>query len=142
MKQGTVWSHGPIVRPHVSLVAFRDVFCQYSCDRPVSPSDRTGAKSKLHSLLTMRPHRVPRDRTPNVALVWCGGWVTFGLGRKRGPNVTDGGLGEASGAWVNIGRVYRNSKLIQSQDQLNVWPWLHQGSKRDLVLILGGLAAS
>ncbi|MED6197475.1 hypothetical protein PIB30_056832, partial [Stylosanthes scabra] len=62
-KQGTVRSHDPIVRPHVSLGAFRDASCQYPRDCTVSPSDRAGAKSKLQSLLTVRPHRVPHDRT-------------------------------------------------------------------------------
>ncbi|MED6160579.1 hypothetical protein PIB30_052738 [Stylosanthes scabra] len=62
-KQGTVRSHSPIVRPHVSLEAFRDVSCQYSCDRTVLPRDRVGAKSKLQSLLTVQPHRVRRVRT-------------------------------------------------------------------------------
>ncbi|MED6175949.1 hypothetical protein PIB30_083187 [Stylosanthes scabra] len=62
-KQGTVQSHSPIVRPHVSLGAFRDAFCQYPCDRMVPLCNRVGAKSKLKSLLTVRPHRVPRDRT-------------------------------------------------------------------------------
>ncbi|MED6199568.1 hypothetical protein PIB30_077166 [Stylosanthes scabra] len=37
MKQGTVRSHGPIVRPHVSLGAFWDAFCLYPRDCTVSP---------------------------------------------------------------------------------------------------------
>ncbi|MED6221936.1 hypothetical protein PIB30_059561 [Stylosanthes scabra] len=42
-KQGTVRSHGPIVRPHMSLGAFRDASYQYPRHRTVSPSDRAGA---------------------------------------------------------------------------------------------------
>ncbi|MED6124755.1 hypothetical protein PIB30_061882 [Stylosanthes scabra] len=61
-KQSIVWSHDPIVRPHMSLGAFRDAFCQYPCDCTVSTRDRADAKSKLQSLLTVRPHRVPCDR--------------------------------------------------------------------------------
>ncbi|MED6213127.1 hypothetical protein PIB30_090228, partial [Stylosanthes scabra] len=62
-KQGTVQSHGPIVRPHVSLGAFWDAFCKYPHDCTVQLHDRAGVKSKLQSLLTVRPHSVPRDRT-------------------------------------------------------------------------------
>ncbi|MED6135414.1 hypothetical protein PIB30_046229 [Stylosanthes scabra] len=62
-KRGTVRSHGPIVRPHVSLGAFRDAFCQYPRDPKVPSHDRAGAKSKLQSLFTVRLHRVPRDHT-------------------------------------------------------------------------------
>ncbi|MED6189392.1 hypothetical protein PIB30_095598 [Stylosanthes scabra] len=63
MKQGTVRSHGPIVRPHVSLGAFRDAFHQHPHDRTVLSRDRAGAKSKLQFLLTVRRHGVLRDCT-------------------------------------------------------------------------------
>ncbi|MED6138572.1 hypothetical protein PIB30_075503 [Stylosanthes scabra] len=63
MKQGTVRSHGPIVRPHMSLGAFRDAFCQHPRDRTIPSRNRAGAKSKLQFLLTVQRHSVPRDRT-------------------------------------------------------------------------------
>ncbi|MED6199816.1 hypothetical protein PIB30_079443, partial [Stylosanthes scabra] len=63
MKQGTVRSHGPIVRPHVFLGAFQDAFYQYPCDHTVPSRDRAGAKSMLQFLLTVRLHGVPRERT-------------------------------------------------------------------------------
>ncbi|MED6139785.1 hypothetical protein PIB30_087222, partial [Stylosanthes scabra] len=62
-KQGTVWSHGPLVRPHESLGAFRDEFCPHPHDCTVPSCDRAGTKSKLHILLSVRPHGVPCDRT-------------------------------------------------------------------------------
>ncbi|MED6148710.1 hypothetical protein PIB30_055384 [Stylosanthes scabra] len=37
-KQGTVRSHDPVMRPHVSLGAFWDAFCQYSCNHTVLPA--------------------------------------------------------------------------------------------------------
>ncbi|MED6212194.1 hypothetical protein PIB30_080879, partial [Stylosanthes scabra] len=62
-KQGTVRSHGPLVRPHVSLGAFRDELCQHPRDLTVPSRDRAGTKSKLHSLLTVRLPVIPRGCT-------------------------------------------------------------------------------